>query len=596
MNIFKQQLRLGKTFLYFFFISSMQYMYATNFDMHVLNVSLKDMNYCNIDQIKRQSPCILQIQFVSDKCGEKEFDLKPIMGLDNFKHSHYEKTVITFIDNGKICYKHVYKYILEGNRKGVYSVGPFIVKNSLGGILKSSRRSIVVGDETLVCTDQLCAAKYFAQTELVAKTLFLYEKNILKIHFFDRIGVMNPEIILPDFKNIKIVDVQKTNIVTIESIDGYDYVKTTWTVEFYPIDQGAVAIDKIKIKFLDQKLENKSHARGASRRFGFMMKVERSAYVPFVHIAVKPLPLADNQLQEISAVGQFTQLIMSADTVKILQGQGLALTLKLCGSGNLEIIDINRLILPKNFQYYHADTKETIYDKNCKQFEFIVQANQSGMYQIPCQEFFYFDPVDATYKILKSNAIDIMVIPHHLYKDQENEKIYMQDDGCIGNGCRNIADYAFLDKAPIQSSVISISLVWYQRYLYLLLSLCILAALYGYVGKQYLFTHTAWKRYILFLVAYKNCRCAQWKNDVGKLYTIFFNLFIALDTVHVSMMNEERIESYLENHNFSEQQITHWKKFYNKLLQVSFAQSNTFDSKILFQESFIWLQQLKEKI
>ncbi|AXK60951.1 BatD family protein [Candidatus Chromulinivorax destructor] len=596
MNMFKQKICLLNVIVYFFLVTSNDSMYATNFDMHVLNVSLKDMNYCTIDQIKRQTPCILQIDFISDKGGEKEFDLKPITGLDNFKHSHYEKTVIIFMDNGKLCYKHIYKYILEGHRKGVYSVGPFIVKNSLGNILKSSRISVVIGDETLVCADQVCAVKYFTQAELAAKSVYLYEKNILNIHFFDRIGVAGTEIVFPDFKNIKIVDVQKTNIAAIESIDGYDYVKTTWTVEFYPIDQGIIPIDEVKIKFLDQQLENKSHARGASRRFGFMMKVERSVPAPFVHLAVKPLPLSHYQLQGMSAVGQFSQLMITTDTSTILQGQGIALTLKLCGSGNLEMIDFNRLILPKSFQYYHADTKESTYNKNCKQFEFIVQANEHGMYQIPCQEFFYFDPADATYKILKSNVIDIMVTSHYLDKDKEYEKKTMQDDGCIAFDCTNINDYIFLDETPGQSSIMSISLVWYERYLHLLLLLCMMTGLYGYVFKQYLFTHDTWKRYFLFLVAYKNCRRAQLKNNAGGLYAIFLNLFIALDYAHMSIMNEERIEKYLEKHHFSEQEIIRWKIFYSKLLQVSFAQSTTLDSKILFQESFMWLQQLKEKI
>ena len=75
---------------------------------------------------------------------------------------------------------------------------------------------------------------------------------------------------------------------------------------------------------------------------------------------------------------------------------------------------------------------------------------------------------------------------------------------------------------------------------------------------------------------------------------MFIDLFVKLNVSHFGLVNEEIIELYLKNKNLSCIYIEQWRKFYNKLLQASFAKENQLDKKALFQESFVWLQRLKE--
>lgn len=568
-------------------------LYAQSDQLTKPTVFIQDMNNCIIDQVKVQSPFILQVEFDDP---DKNYEIKNIPGLEYFKHSPCVKNSIAFINNGHLLYKNIYKFILKNDKKGRYSVGPLFFKNKSGQILKLPRIGIVIADETIISSTRPSQApQHFVKVELDKKSVYVGEHNSIQLKFFDRVFVENPSIIFPNFENIKIFDVRKKDIRSIESIDGYNYIVTEWDVEFYPTDRGIVDLFDIKINFFQKQLERSSGSKGAFRRFGSMITVERDVNVPPLSLKVNTLPNKE-KMQAVGAVGNFSQLMISVNQSKISQGQGLVLTVKLCGSGNFEMIDFESLSLPKNFQYYDARTQKIDSARTFKQFEFIVQINESGSYQIPCQHLSYFDPAQGVYKILKSNSLDIIVTSQRIITDEDTHQKNNTGETPEDTMGTNIAAYTILKQKRLSILSTIISFVWYKFFLYFLLFFLIIMMVYRYIIKKYILSHYVLQRYMIFLLARKALKRALLKNDIGQLYPVFLHLFIALDCAHAHIINKEIIELYLKDHNFSLEQVAQWRAFYSKILQGSFAQSNEFNSDILFRESFVWLQKLKEKI
>lgn len=578
--------------LYILFFLLIRVLCLDAFSEHT--ISIQDMNYRMIDQAKAQTPFILQLEL--DHKHFIDYDIKHIPGLHNFKHSPVIKHSIVSSCNGQPCYKTIYKFILKSEKKGTFIVGPFILKDKKDQCIKISRYSISVGDE-IILSDQVEAEKYMTVSWFEKNSLFVGEKGTLHVQLFDRVFVDTPSVVFPDFQYFKILDVAQADTTSIQNINGYDYLVTQWAIDFYPTCDGILTMQDMKIKFFEQRSQETSLSRGVFRRFGDMITVARELDLQPLQIDVYPLPESNN-FYDVKAVGQFTDLRLSVNKNFVMQGQGLVLTTELFGMGNFEMLDFKKLILPQEFQYYDAGDMKINDQRTCKRSEFIVQANEPGNFEIAPQEFDYFDPIDQQYKKLYSNAITIAVDADiELQKYRESQIISLQDELSNPHRVQSIFDYKILSNDKVfKYGLAMVSLWWYQLLLYILLCIWICMMIYRYFLIEYVFVHDSWNRFFIFLCARIACQRAQSKNKPCMLHAIFFYLFVSLRVATAGAMHSQDIEKYLKDHDFSDNQIVQWRNFYSKLLRVSFTAHDELDSSVLFQESFIWLQQLKEKV
>ena len=559
-------------------------------------LSMQDMNNRSISQAMVTAPFILQLELNDDDFIDS--DIKYISGMDSFKHSPAMRHSHASTRNGKNIHKIIYRFVLQSDKKGTFTVGPFSLKDKTGKFIKSNRLIIVVADKVML-SDQVDAPKYMIESRLEQQNVHVGEKATAKVQFFDRIFVDNPTVVLPEFENLHVLSVEQDDVTTLQRIDGYDYAVTQWSINFYPLHAGSLVIDGIKVKFLDQRLEETSLAKGVFRRFGSMMKVQRELQTHPVNLTVVELPKKIG-FKDVTAVGQFLKLVISINKKSIEQGQGLVVTLELFGDGNFEMMNSIPLILPHGFQSYDAGTIQINKDRTCKHSEFIVQAQEPGKYRIAPQKISYFDPHDDTYKTLYSNAIDIVVTAHQNIEkinDQEIEHNVIVQKVENVTSEKNVADYTILE--PIVFCIkpeLMISLWWYEILMYFLFFIFFMMIIYRYCVEKYIFTDDRWQHFMMFLQAKKSCKYAAYKNNAVVLYSLFINLFIALKVSSAGIINEDVIEQYLKLKNFSPEQIVQWRQFYSKLLRASFAHDDQLDTTVLFQESLVWLQQLKEKI
>lgn len=559
-------------------------------------LSIQDMNNRPIQQAMIHSPFILQIELNNKDFIEVETPY--VAGMDNFKYSPAMRHSHSSTVNGETVKKTIYRFVLKGEKKGTFTVGSVQLKDRRGKSFRSNKLLIKV-DDAVVLSDLTEVSKYFVECFINKKSMYVGEIATLHVKFLDRIYVDNPQVVLPEFQHVKIVSIEKKDTTTLEVLNGYDYAVTEWLIKFYPINQGSLLIDGIKVTFLDQRLEEKMLSKGAFRRFGSMIKIAQDMYASPVALQVLGLP-EQQGFQNVTAVGQFSKLEVSVNKNVTQEGQGLILSTELIGDGNFEMIAPINLRLPNGLEFYDADTVSIDKDRKSKHAEFVIQAQYPGNYHIVAQKLHYFDPVDHTYKIVQSNSIDITITENIDFKKFQNQSD--QHDLCNNETDINkdVKHNVQIDDVGHESfntrMLVMIPIAWYRLLMFGLLLILLIMMMYRYGFKEYIVTSLYWQHCIIFSRAKKACKVAAYKNNGVVLYSVFINLFIALQVSSAGAIDKVIIEKHLKYKGFSENQIVQWKSFYARLLQASFAQRDQMQNAILFQDSLKWLKLLKEKI
>lgn len=126
---------------------------------------------------------------------------------------------------------------------------------------------------------------------------------------------------------------------------------------------------------------------------GARMKQDET-YSNDVQIKVNPLPASK---KELSGVGVFEVLPLAVDKKVVQQNEPILLSLIIQGSGNIEQVSSPRLTLPAGWKAYDSSSrlknmKQTADEiKGAKHFEYILQIPQIGEWEIPSQEFSFYN-------------------------------------------------------------------------------------------------------------------------------------------------------------------------------------------------------------
>jgi hypothetical protein len=307
------------------------------------------------------------------------------------------------------------------------------------------------------------------------------------------------------------------------------------------------------------------------------------------------LPLPENEkFQNMSAVGQFSEIKVSTNQGSAVQGQGVTLAVDIIGNGNFEMIDTFPLILPEGLVSYDSNAPQVDKNRTHKHFEYIIQAQDIGTYQISSQKFSFFDSTDGQYKTLQSESFELVITPG-ADNNQDQYQNFLSDQDGDEISQVGISKYNVLGQESIHCKQKMIPLHWYMILIksIILLFLCML--LHRYFLQAYVFENKFFQRVILFFQARTACKRAEKKGDKQALYSIFINLFVHLKVDNLSSIDDSTIEQYLKNKGFSLELIHQWNIFYNKLLQASFSQFDKKNNALLFQEAYTWLNLLQMK-
>jgi hypothetical protein len=556
-------------------------------------ISMYGVDNKPIAQAMINSQFVLQVVFNNINVGN---DMPTVPGIEQFRYRFNDRSSNISMYNGRSVSKTIYKFTMQTDTGGIYSVGPVTYTDRTGKKFESNSLDIHVGNEiisTTVNSQNNQQEKYKITAEFDESRVYVGQPVTLKIKFIDYVGVDQSSLLFPEFENLIIIGVQEHRQVRKIDAENQEYFETEWIIECYLKQAGFFVAENIKIRFLDIYQRDDFFGRSFFGAMTSMMHIQKDLSARPVGLDVVSLP-ENEKFQNISTVGQFSEIKVSMNKGSVVQGQGVTLAVDIIGIGNFEMIDSFPLILPEGLVSYDSNAPQVDINRTHKHFEYIIQAQDVGTYQIPSQSFSYFDSADGQYKTLQSKPFELVITPGvDNYHDQYQNVLSDQDEEDINE--IGVLKYNILGQESIHTQQKMIPLRWYMILMKALILIFSYMLLHRYFLQKYVFRNKYLQRLIAFFQAYRACKIAEAQGDKQALYSIFINLFIHLKVDDLSSIDDAVIEQYLKDKGFSSELIQQWNLFYNTLLQASFSQFYKKNNSSLFKEAYKWLHLLKIK-
>ena len=489
-----------------------------------------------------------------------------------------------------------YTYQVRIDKPGKYIIGPARLKHQQQEFV-SNTLSIVIEQESTGSRNGRASkqkkgdAKAFLRLTIDADHVVVGQKMTATLKFYYQdTGISLTNIGVPDIPDFDVKPAEKPTGGSTD-MNGVHYKYAEWRWHMYPKKAGEYMIPAYNV---DYEIPSKD-TRMMSGLFMFMhARSERKrVYSNATKVTVDALPAYEG---EINAIGVFDDFCASITPAMAKEGEGMVLTLELCGNGNMDDINISALCIPEQMKYYHSQVS-IMPDGNHhewykKKFEFIVQGIQVGDWEIPEQPFVYFDIQRQEYVTLKSSPLSVSIKPLNAIamdaaekKIDENNAKYKAQDSVIAPLNHAGQWYPVADGYAIP---------WIIFY-------CMLCLPMLYVGypriNQKLFQFNCVKRW------YKKRICARARkiiqNDVIEhnyvIYQVIIEVFSCLTEKRASTISCHDMEIYLKQQGFTQEDIAYWRAFYNACEHVAYAQAEG-QKHELSRMAIQWLNRLEKAL
>ena len=251
---------------------------------------------------------------------------------------------------------------------------------------------------------------------------------VYKLYYKSPINVSNAnESEAPKYKdfftqNIKIPQLK----VNRETYKGQIYNVVDWRkVVLYPQRDGNLEISPLSLNLVLDFPTNKRDF------FGNIIYDQASKIITTGSkiITVRKLPDNGKPKNFSGAVGQFEfDVILNKNSLKA--SESFQAKVKVTGQGNLKLFDLPNLMVPASMELYEPERKENV-KTNLSGMSgtieniYTIVPKYQGKFPIQELEFSYFDPLEKTYKTLKSQKLNIDVFEGPTLSSNNNENIVL---------------------------------------------------------------------------------------------------------------------------------------------------------------------------
>lgn len=251
---------------------------------------------------------------------------------------------------------------------------------------------------------------------------------VYKLYYKSPINVSNAnESEAPKYKdfftqNIKIPQLK----VDRETYKGQIYNVVEWRkVVLYPQRDGNLEISPLSLNLVLDFPTNKRDF------FGNIIYDQASKIITTGSkiITVRKLPDNGKPKNFSGAVGQFEfDIILNKNSLKA--SESFQAKVKVTGQGNLKLFDLPNLMVPASMELYEPERKENV-KTNLSGMSgtieniYTIVPKYQGKFPIQELEFSYFDPLEKTYKTLKSQKLNIDVFEGPTLSSNSNENILL---------------------------------------------------------------------------------------------------------------------------------------------------------------------------
>lgn len=373
----------------------------------------------------------LRIDFVMNKNGDNftppNFENFQIIGGPN-------QSIKTSYLNGEQSFSKTFSYFLKPLKKGklvIYQATVTIdgqeykslpvevnVTNSVKGANSNSDENYFDDDNIELIASVSKSSPYI--NEPITIIYKLYYKSPINVS--DVRESESPK--YKDFftQNIKIPQLK----VERETYKGQIYNVVDWRkVVLYPQRDGNLEISPLSLNLV---LDFPTNRRDF---FGNIIYDQASKIITTGSkiITVRKLPDNGKPKNFSGAVGQFEfDVILNKNSLKA--SESFQAKVKVTGQGNLKLFDLPNLMVPASMELYEPERKENV-KTNLSGMSgtieniYTIVPKYQGKFPIQELEFSYFDPLEKTYKTLKSQKLNIDVFEGPTLSSNSNENILL---------------------------------------------------------------------------------------------------------------------------------------------------------------------------
>jgi hypothetical protein len=565
-------IRIGKRAFLFLVINVVICTYAES-----VTLSLHDAHGMPTVQCIKDVPYSLQVTM---RDMQRTVDPSALLNLPDGIHLHRSKTVSRLSDRGHVTA--TYMYTISADQLGNHTIGPIDIDDGTTHH-HSNTLSITVVKPGNVAPNHT-NARAMLTLHIGPHTAYVGQdiSCTLKFYFLPN-HISLEQIGRPEIPNV-LSSAWSGPSMRSEDVNGirYECAEWHWLIRF--THPGNYEIPAYRGDYRDT----------TKRRHGFALffndMAMESVYSEGHALEVKPIP---EHPSGTSAVGNIREFRSELDRTQCSVGDAALLSLTVFGEGNF--FDIPAPLLngmPPELKYY--DSKKEIVSGPAGsgvRFEYVVQPLQEGVWEIPQQQYIYFDPEAALYKTSMSNPLYFTVLPSivtlpHDSAIQSNEGQLQSDIDSdsllrplrLWSACRE----PFVIPWPLFLALIVVPL------------LCVMF----YRGWRY---YTVWytktdrerRARNAFMIARTTIKKARAAHDI---YTVWQQFFADRGLVDVSTVTEIYMRETVEYIGLPATTCVAWDSFLHDCMSARFAKPQETDVVLntLRAQSFLWLDILEK--
>lgn len=301
------------------------------------------------------------------------------------------------------------------------------------------------------------------EVEVSRRNIFQGEQVLVSYKLFSKINLADISITqFPNLNGFWNEEIETNSKAKVQNIDGVNY--RVWEINksmLTPQKSGDLKIDPMKINITVQ-LKSQNRSGDIFGMFNNYKNVVEEIQSKQITIKVKDLP-PNPPASFNGAVGVFK---LRSKTDKKIADANTAINyeIELSGSGNLHLIDNIPVNFPDDFEVFDPEKKDKSFTskngiKGKLLFNYLIIPRYQGEYEIPSQEFSFFNLRTKKYETLKTNAINIEV---NKGNDQKNviasSKQLLDENSQYLSPIKTKSEFKLINKGE-----------WYQQWWYILL-------------------------------------------------------------------------------------------------------------------------------
>ncbi|MBD3381877.1 MAG: hypothetical protein GF404_06745 [candidate division Zixibacteria bacterium] len=368
---------------------------------------------------------ILSVKIL-DSQASAEPRLPSIPAFKVYSSGHtFEQTII----NGKTTSSIKYDYTMVAQKAGNFMVGPITVKikgreystQPLKITVTQNRQGQVKRPGTRTQpSDNKDRDDFLVECEIDRDTVYEGQQVVYSFRAYQRRGsafFSDPVYLAPSFSGFwheefgwnRATRLIKGNVYTINAHDYY----------LFPVTPGETEIEPARVVITPDPFSSMFKTDPFSMRGLRSRSLGRSEpetlFTTPQKIYVKPLPRANRPPDFKGAVGSFSMRVdLSGTDVSV--DETILMKIRISGKGNIKTVSAPRLPEIDGLDI-RASGDTTIINRaggsviGTKEFEFSIIPEQEGIYDLSRLHWSYFDPIEGTYKTLKSDPYTLKIAP-----------------------------------------------------------------------------------------------------------------------------------------------------------------------------------------